>query len=171
MKKLFSLRKVLILCLLIATIGMAKVDISGNINVWFDTSRHSNNQNTKQKKAVGNMDDQRFIEKAFIINNKGYSFLLDNYGNKLLLKVIFNSDGEVIQEYLYETTRFTNNCLGIKDNDSFCFTITKDGLPSIWDRYRSRYLYYGKFVNVRIQNPYKRKYYDEDNFFNDLFEF
>lgn len=171
MKKLFSLRKVLILCLLMSTIGMAKVDISGNINVWFDTSRHSNNKNSKVKKSVGNMDDYQFLQKAFIINGKGYSFLMDNAGNKLLLRVIFDNRGNVIKEDLFYTQRFTENCIGVQGNDSFCFTITKDGLPSIWDRYRSKYLYYGQFVDVHIQNPYNPEQDDYDNFFDSLFKF
>ena len=164
MKKNSILRVFFVLgFLLIPAISLAKVNISGNVNIWFDTTSQTNN---KSKRSVGNMDDRSFLEKAFIINGRGYSFLRDNNGNKLLLQVLFDSRGNVIGEYLYETQRFTVNCIGIRGDDSFCFTNTKDGIPSIWDRYNSRYVYFGTFVNVRIHNPYKDsiRYYDDTIF-------
>ena len=169
MKKMFKKFRGLVVLsfLLISTFSFSKMRISGNLNIWFDsTSHNSNNKTYKAKKYVGNMDDREFEERAFIIKRKGYSFLSDSYGNKLLLQVEFNSSGEVIQETLYYTNRFTNNCIGVKGDNSFCFTITKDGIPSIWDRYNSRYVYFGTFVNVRINNPYKDSIrYDDDNIF------
>jgi len=162
MKKNSILRVFFVLgFLLIPAISLAEVKISGSFDIWIGNSSRS-----KPTKSVGNIDDNRFLEKPFVINNKGYSFLRDSYGNKLLLQVEFNSRGEVIQETLYYTNRFTNNCIGVKGDNSFCFTITKDGIPSIWDRYNSKYVYFGTFVNVRIRNPYKDsiRYYDDTIF-------
>ena len=162
MKKNSILRVFFVLgFLLIPAISLAEVKISGSFDIWIGNSSRS-----KPTKSVGNIDDNRFLEKPFVVNNKGYSFLRDSYGNKLLLQVEFNSRGEVIQETLYYTNRFTNNCIGVKGDNSFCFTITKDGIPSIWDRYNSKYVYFGTFVNVRIRNPYKDsiRYYDDTIF-------
>lgn len=162
MKKNSILRVFFVLgFLLIPAISLAEVKISGSFDIWIGNSSRS-----KPTKSVGNIDDNRFLEKPFVINNKGYSFLRDSYGNKLLLQVEFNLRGEVIQETLYYTNRFTNNCIGVKGDNSFCFTITKDGIPSIWDRYNSKYVYFGTFVNVRIRNPYKDsiRYYDDTIF-------
>lgn len=162
MKKNSILRVFFVLgFLLIPAISLAEVKISGSFDIWIGNSSRS-----KPTKSVGNIDDNRFLEKPFVINNKGYSFLRDSYGNKLLLQVEFNSRGEVIQETLYYTNRFTNNCIGVKGDNSFCFTITKDGIPSIWDKYNSKYVYFGTFVNVRIRNPYKDsiRYYDDTIF-------
>ena len=162
MKKNSILRVFFVLgFLLIPAISLAEVKISGSFDIWIGNSSRS-----KPTKSVGNIDDNRFLEKPFVINNKGYSFLRDSYGNKLLLQVEFNSRGEVIQETLYYTNRFTNNCIGVKGDNSFCFTITKDGITSIWDRYNSKFVYFGTFVNVRIRNPYKDsiRYYDDTIF-------
>lgn len=170
MKKKFknSRNILLVLLFLITSIGFSKVNVSGNINIWFDTTNRTNDTR-KAKRHVGNMDDREFEEKAFMINHKGYSFLRDNYGNKLLLQVIFGSRGEVVQENLYYTKRYTNNCIGVKSDDSVCFTIKSNGLPSIWDRYESKYIFEGHFVNVKINNPYFQKKYYSDS--EDLFEF
>lgn len=157
----------LLLSLVFTSISTAKVNISGNVQIWFNTSKSSNNYKTKR--SVGNMDDRSFEERAFIINGRGYSFLRDNNGNKLLLQVIFDSRGNVIGQYLYETKKFTVNCLSIQDNDSVCFTIKANGVPAIWDRYESEYIYEGRFLNnIRINNPFKTKYND---YFSPLFEF
>lgn len=172
MKKNSILRGLLILMfLLISAVSFAKVRVTGNVTVWFDTtSRTSNN---KPKRYVGNMNDRSFEERAFVINNRGYSFLRDNNGNKLLLRVIFDTNGYVLREDLFETYKFTQNCLSVKGDDNYCFTITSDGYPSIWDRYQSKYIYYGKFLNnVRINNPFNsRNYYDDKDYFDPLFEF
>ena len=157
----------LLLSLVFTSISTAKVNISGNIQIWFNTSKSSNNNKTK--KYIGNMDDRSFEERAFVINNRGYSFLRDQYGNKFLVRVVFDSKGNVVQEDLYETERFTVNCLGIRGDDSFCFTINQNGVPAIWDRYESKYIYEGRFLNnIRINNPFKTKYND---YFSPLFEF
>ena len=159
----------LLLSLVFTNIAIAKVNISGNVQIWFNTSKSSNNNKTKR--SVGNMDDRSFEERAFVINNVGYSFLRDYYGNKFLLRVRFDSRGNVIQEDIFETKKFTVNCLGIRGNDSFCFTISPQGRPALWDRYRSIYLYYGDFVNVYIRNPYKYRSNDDEDFFGDIFQF
>lgn len=160
----------LLFCLVFTNIALAKVHISGNFQVWFD-SRTSNNYNKRSQTYVGNMDDESFEEKAFVINKVGYSFLRDYYGNKFLLRVRFDSRGNVIQEDIFETKKFTVNCLGIRGNNSFCFTISPQGRPALWDRYRSRYLSYGEFVNVTIRNPYRYRNNDDEDFFGNLFEF
>ena len=167
MKKLFRKCRILFILplFLISSIGVAKVSITGTFDIWIGGNSNSKSK-PKPTKSVGNIDDREFEERAFIIKRKGYSFLRDSNGNKLLLQVEFNSRGEVIQETLYYTNRFTNNCIGVKGDNSFCFTITKDGIPSIWDRYNSRYVYFGTFINVRINNPYKDSIrYDDDNIF------
>lgn len=156
------------LCLFLSSISVAKVRIRGDFDIWIGNS----NSRSKPTKSVGNMDDHQFIEKPFVINNKGYVFLKDNYNNKLLLRVVFDTRGRVIREDLYYTQKFTENCIGVQGNDSFCFTITSNGFPAVWDRFDSRYLYYGKFINnVRINNPYKSRDYYEQDFFGDLFQF
>ncbi len=173
MKKNSILRGLLILMfLLITSNSLAKVNISGsaNINIWFDTT--SNNKKSKVRKYVGNIDDKEFLEKPFIINGKGYALLNDQYNNKYLLRVIFDRRGNVIHEDLFETQKFTVNCLGIKGDDSFCITIKSNGIPAIWDRYESTYIFSGRFVDSYINNPFKsRNYYDDQNYFDSLFEF
>lgn len=162
MKKNSILRGLLIVMfLLISAISLAEVKISGNFDIWIGNSSRS-----KPTKSVGNMDDNRFLERPFVINNKGYSFLMDGYGNKLLLRVAFDSRGNVIQEDIYETYRFTENCLAVKGQDKFCFTINADGYPAIWNRYQSKYSYYGRFINnVKINNPFNTRYDNYDNIF------
>lgn len=172
MKKLFKNSRILLVLglLLISSISLAKTHISGSINIWFESSNQSSNN--KSKRYVGNIDDRSFEERAFVINNTGYSLLRDYYGNKLLLRVRFDSKARVISEELFETHRFTNNCIAIKGRDDFCFTISKEGYPAIWDRDEAKYIYYGKFLNnVRINNPFRNRYYDNDSYFNSLFEF
>lgn len=168
MKKFLKNGRVLLILsiLFISTIAVGKVSIRGHLDIWIENS----NSKSKYKKGVGNIDDEKFLERAFVINYRGYSFLRDNYGNKFLLRVIFDSAGNVVREDLFETKKFTVNCLGIRGNDSFCFTISPQGRPALWDRYRSRYLYYGEFIDVTIRNPYRYRNTDED-FFGDLFEF
>ncbi len=169
MNKLFNLRKglLILIFLLISAISLSKMQISGNINIWIENSSRS-----KSTKSVGNMDDNRFLEKGFVINNKGYAFLSDRYNNKYLLRVIFDRRGNVIREDLFQTQKFTVNCVGIKNDDSFCFTIKPNGVPAIWDRYESTYVFSGKFVDIKIQNPFKSKYYyDDKDYFDPLFEF
>ena len=157
----------LLLCLVFTNIALGKVNISGNFNLWIGNS----NSKSKPTKSVGNMDDRSFEERAFIVNDRGYSFLRDQYGNKFLLRVIFDSAGNVVREDLFETKKFTVNCLGIRGDDSFCFTISPQGRPALWDRYRSRYLYYGDFVNVHIRNPYRYGSNDDEDFFGNIFQF
>ena len=173
MKKSFILRGLLILMfLLISTISLAKVRVTGNLNVWFDSSRTSNNKNSKIKKHVGNIDDTEFEEKAFIINGNGYAFLRNNEGDKLLLKVSFNKYGNVIREELFYTYKFTINCIAVYGDNSQCITLTNTGVPAVWDRFKSKYTHYGKFVDVKINNPFKSiNYYDDQSYFNSLFEF
>lgn len=169
MKKLFKECRILLVLglLLISCTSLAKVRIRGDFDIWIGNS----NSRSKDRKGVGNMDDRQFIEKPFIVNNKGYAFMYDNYNNKLLLRVTFNSKGEVVNENLYYTQKFTDNCIAVQGDDSFCFTIKSNGFPAIWDRYNSRYIYEGRFVNIRINNPYKRRDYYEQDFFGDIFEF
>ena len=166
MKKMLNFRKVVILFVFVfvsLSFSKTKVKIDGNINIWIENSSRS-----KPTKSVGNMDDNQFIEKPFLINNRGYVFLNDQYDNKLLLRVIFDRAGNVIREDLYQTYRFTQNCISVKGDDNYCFTITSDGYPSIWDRYKSKYIYSGKFLNnVKINNPFKRRY---DTYFDDIFD-
>lgn len=165
MRKLFKNSRILFIIsfLLISSISVSKVHIKGNLDIWIGNSSRS-----KPTKSVGNMDDNRFLEKPFLINNKGYAFLNDSYGNKYLLRVIFDSRGNLIQEDIYETYRYTENCLAVKGQDKFCFTITSDGYPAIWNRYQSRYSYYGKFLNnIKINNPFNTRY---DNYFDDIFD-
>lgn len=157
----------LLLCLVFTNIALGKVNISGNFNLWIGNS----NSKSKPTKSVGNMDDRSFEERAFIVNDRGYSFLRDQYGNKFLLRVIFDSAGNVVREDLFKTKKFTVNCLGIRGDDSFCFTISPQGRPALWDRYRSIYLYYGDFVNVHIRNPYRYGSNDDEDFFGDIFQF
>jgi hypothetical protein len=171
MKKLFKNSRVLLVLglLLISSISLAKTHISGSINIWFESSNQSSNN--KSKRYVGNIDDRSFEERAFVINNTGYSLLRDYYGNKLLLRVRFDSKARVISEELFETHRFTNNCIAIKGRDDFCFTISKEGYPAIWDRDEAKYIYYGRFVDVKINNPYKYRNYYDDDYFEDIFKF
>lgn len=176
MNKLFNLRKglLILIFLLINAISLAKVRITGNLNVWFDTtSQTSNNYNKRAKKNVGNIDDKQFEEKAFVINGTGYALLRNNEGDKLLLKVTLDNNGNVINEQLFYTYRFTINCIAVYGDNSQCITITDTGLPAVWDRFKSRYLYYGKFLNgVKIRNPFKtNNYYDNQSYFDSLFEF
>ena len=169
MRKLFKNSRILFIIsfLLISSISVAKVRITGTFDIWIGGNSNSKSK-PKPTKSVGNIDDSQFLEKPFVINNKGYSFLMDRYGNKLLLRVAFDSRGNVIQEDIYETYRFTENCLAVKGQDKFCFTITADGYPSIWNRYQSKYSYYGRFINnVKINNPFNTRY---DNY-DDIFEF
>lgn len=172
MKKNSILRGLLILMfLLISTISLAKVRVTGNLNVWFDSSRTSNNKNSKVKKHVGNIDDTEFEEKAFIINGNGYAFLRNNEGDKLLLKVSFNKYGNVIREELFYTYKFTINCIAVYGDNSQCITLTNAGVPAVWDRFRSKYTHYGRFVDVKINNPYRYGSNDDNNYFDSLFEF
>lgn len=174
MKKSFILRGFVVLCfLLITSISLAKIHVTGNVNIWFDTSRTSNKRNSKIKQNVGNIDDTKFEEKPFIINGTGYALLRNNEGDKLLLKVNFDNNGNVINEQLFYTYRFTINCISVYGDDSKCITITDTGLPAVWDRFKSKYIYYGKFLNgVKIRNPFKtNNYYDNNNYFDSLFEF
>ena len=165
MKKLFKNSRILFIIsfLLISSISVSKVHIKGNLDIWIGNSSKS-----KPTKSVGNMDDNKFIEKPFLINNRGYVFLYDQYDNKLLLRVIFDRTGNVIREDLYQTYRFTQNCISVKGDDNYCFTITSDGYPAIWNRYQSKYSYYGRFINnVKIHNPFNTRYENYD----DIFEF
>lgn len=168
-KVLKNLRISLVLgLLLISSISLAKVRIRGDFDIWIGNS----NSRSKDRKGVGNIDDKEFEEKPFIINGIGYAFLKNNQGDKLLLKVIFDKYGNIIREDLFYTYRFTVNCLSVYGDNSKCLTLTDTGVPAVWDRLNSKYIYYGKFLNnVRINNPYKRKGYYEEDFFGDLFQF
>ena len=175
MNKLFDLRKglLILIFLLISAISLAKVRISGNLNVWFDTTSQTSNSKKGKVKNVGNIDDKQFEEKPFVINGTGYAFLRNNEGDKLLLKVNFDNNGNVINEQLFYTYRFTINCISVYGDDSKCITLTDAGLPAVWDRFQSKYIYYGKFINgIKIRNPFKtRNYYDNNSYFDPLFEF
>ena len=175
MKKL-SLRKVvLLLIFMFVCLGFSKtkVTIDGNINVRIGNSSNNRNSNNKKTSSVGNIDDSGYLYKPFIINNKLYMIVIDNFKNKYIVKTDFwnnNPSDGIYSESAFLLKRFTNNCLSIEGDDDYCFTITSRGIPALYNRAEARYQFYGYFINTNYNKyrPGTFEYYNGD-FYNDDF--
>ena len=153
MKKSFNYRKsVVLLFLMFFMLGFSKskVTIDGNINVRISNSSNNRNSNNKKTSSVGNIDDSGYLYKPFIINNKLYMIVIDNFKNKYIVKTDFlnnNPSNAIYSEYAYLLNKHSNNCLSIEGDDNYCFTITYNGKPALYNRVESRYVFEGYFTN------------------------
>ena len=155
MKKLFNYRKLLVLLLFVFafnyTFSKTNVNIDGNINIRI--GKNSSNRNStyyKKQKAVGNIDDDGYLYKKFVINKILYFIAIDEFKNKYIIKTVFwnnNPSSGIYYQEAYSLNRHSNNCLSIEDDEDYCFTINYDGRPALYNRVEARYWYYGYFVD------------------------
>ena len=162
MKSMFNFRKVVILFLLVfvsLSFSKTKVNIDGNINIRIRNDSKSINYGNKKSSSIGNVDDEGYLYRPFIINNKMYILIKDQYNYKYVIQTIFwnnNISSSIYSENAYKLNRHSNNCLSLDGDDNYCFTITAKGYPALYNRMESRYEYIGYFIKQYNKN-YKNR--------------
>ena len=176
-KKKFTLKGSTILMILILTIlstnialSKVKVNIDGSVNINFGKNRSSSNNNNNENSIiiwddnskysnVGDITDNYYNLKPFILNGKGYA-VLRNRGNIYILQVSFINGNlnNVDREVIYNAKVFSSNCLAIDGDSKYCLTITSKGQPALWDRELGRIKYTGRW----LKNNYGYDYYDNN---------
>lgn len=173
MKRMLSLRKVVVIFIFMLSVlgfSKAKVTIDGNINVRIGNNSKNSNYGNHKKSSIGNIDDSGYLYRPFVINNKMYTVVKDNYNNKFVIQTVFlnnNPRNGIYAENAFLLKRFTNNCLAIEGDDDHCFTITSRGIPALYNRAEASYQFYGYFINTNY-NKYRPEYYSKE-FYNDDF--
>lgn len=175
MKRMLSLRKVVVIVIFMLSVlgfSKAKVTIDGNINVRIGNNSKNSNYGNHKKSSIGNIDDSGYLYRPFVINNKMYTVVKDNYNNKIIIQTVFlnnNPRNGIYVENAFLLKRFTINCLAIEGDDDYCFTITSSGIPALYNRAEAQYVYYGYFIrkNNNTYQPgtfeyYSKEFYDED---------
>lgn len=154
-----------------STIAFSKVrvNVDGSVNINFGKNRSSSNNNqdnsiiiwddNSKYSNVGDITDNYYNLKPFILNGKGYA-VLRNRGNIYILQVSFINGNlnNVDREVIYNAKVFSSNCLAIDGDSNYCLTITPKGYPALWDRNRGRIKYTGQWVRNNYNNYYDNSY-------------
>lgn len=158
-KKKFTLKgSILLLVLFISTLSFTKVrvNVDGTININFGKNRSSSNNDNSiviwdddnpKYSTVGDITDNYYNLKPFILNGKGYAVIRDR-GNIYILQVSFINGNlnKVDREVIYNAKVFSSNCIAIDGDSNYCLTITPKGYPALWDRNRGQLKYVGRWI-------------------------
>ena len=152
------------------TFSKVRVNVDGSVNINFGKNRSSSNNNDNENSIiiwddnskysnVGDITDNYYNLKPFILNGKGYAVIRDR-GNIYILQVSFINGNlnKVEREVIYNAKVFSSNCLAIDGDSKYCLTITSKGQPALWDRELGRIEYTGRW----LKNNYGYDYYDNN---------
>lgn len=160
---------ILFLFMIFSFIVHSKTRIDGSINInWsrgIDRNRRDrdrgdywDNENDGYN-YVGDITDNQYNLKPFILNGRGYAIIKDS--RYYILQVTFrNGDiNRVEKEVVYNTSIYSQNCISIQGDNRYCLTITYEGSPALWDRYSGRVKYTGRWLKTT-------NYYNNSNRFD-----
>ena len=176
-RKKFTLKgSILLLVLFFSTLSFTKVrvNVDGTVNINFGRGKSSSNTNqdnsiiiwddNSKYSNVGDITDNYYNMKPFILNGKGYAVIRDRGNIYILQAEFYNSDpNRVKKEQLFNTTTYSSNCLAIAGDSNYCLTITKYGDPALWDRNRGQLKYTGRWVKNQYSNNNYYDYYQNSN--------
>ena len=151
-----------------------RINVDGSININWDRDRDRNRRDRDRGNYwenendgysyVGDITDNQYLMKPFVLNGKGYS-VLSNRGTLYLLQAEFyNSDpSRVKNERIFNTNTYSSNCLAIAGDNRYCLTINVEGSPALWDRQQGRIKYVGKWLQNNNSYNYDYDYYYYQN--------
>jgi hypothetical protein len=167
---------ILFLFMIFSFIVHSKTRIDGSINInWgrgIDRNRRDrdrgdywDNENDGYN-YVGDITDNQYNLKPFILNGRGYAIIKDT--RYYILQVTFrNGDiNRVEKEVVYNTQIFSQNCIAIEGDSRYCLTITSEGSPALWDRYSGRVKYTGRWLKTRTNYYNNSDRFDYDYYQN-----
>lgn len=159
---------ILFLSLIFSFIVHAKtrINVDGSININWGRDRNRTDRNRSGDywendgyNYVGDITDNQYNLKPFILNGRGYAIIKDS--RYYILQVTFqNGDiNRVKNEVVYNTDIYSQNCVSIQGDNRYCLTITSEGSPALWDRYSGRVRYTGRWLKTT-------NYYNNSNRFD-----
>ena len=173
-KRDFVKKGFLLLFLIFSFIVQSKtrINVDGSINInWGrdrnrrdrDRGNYWENENDGYS-YVGDITDNQYNLKPFILNGKGYAIIKDR--QYYILQVTFRNGNidQVDKEVVYNTQIFSQNCIAIEGDSRYCLTITSEGSPALWDRYSGRVKYTGRWL--KTTNYYNSNRFDYDYYQN-----
>ena len=161
---------ILVLFLLFSFIIHAKTRINGSINInWsrgIDRNRKDQDRNdywaneSDGYNYVGDITDNQYNLKPFILNGKGYAIIKDSQYHILQATFRNGNINDVKSEIIYNARVFSQNCISIEGDSRYCLTVTSNGDPALWDRYSGRVKYTGRWLKTNSNYYNSDKDYD-----------
>lgn len=159
---------ILFLSLIFSFIVHAKtrINVDGSININWGRDKNRRDRGNYWENGndgysyVGDITDNQYNLKPFILNGRGYAIIKDRQYYILQVKFKNGNIDQVDKEVVYNTQIFSQNCISIEGDSHYCLTVTSNGDPALWDRYSGRVKYTGRWLKTNSNYYNSDKDYD-----------